>query len=65
MVKVYVKKTIKENCDTCLYQCQNGLMNVCGNANVSKDTFYKCKLLSIPCQHYWLNQHKYRRAENG
>lgn len=62
-IEVYETRKIRECCDTCLYFSSNGLISVCANANVDNETFIKCRLLAGCCQHYWLNQHKYRRVE--
>jgi hypothetical protein len=62
-IEVYVTRKIRACCDTCLYFSSNGLIPKCGNANVDSNTFYRCRLLAGCCQHYWLNQHKYRRVE--
>lgn len=61
MIEVYEKKRIPENCSTCLYQsCTYG--RLCGNANVDNAAAFRYSLLGN-CPHYWLDQHRFTRAE--
>ena len=57
MLEVYETKKIPENCSTCLYGGCFG----CGNAN-RKNDWYRYMMLG-GCPSYWLNQHKYVRAD--
>lgn len=62
-IEVYETRKIRECCLTCLYLSSNRLIPACANANVDDKTFLRCYLSDGCCQHYWLNQNKYRRVE--
>ena len=58
MTTVYVKKEVPENCSTCLYFTGMG----CAHADREND-WLKYAMLGFGCPSYWLNQHKYKRAD--
>ena len=63
-IEVYETRKIRECCDTCLYLLSDSWRAECGISNVDDESFCRCYLSAGCCQHYWLNQHKYRRAED-
>lgn len=60
MIEVYETKKVPENCSTCLYNMGFG----CGHAD-RKNDWIKYAFLGYGCPSYWLDQHRYTRADEG
>lgn len=61
MPLVYEKKQVPENCSTRLYLSDNPF-RICGRCGVTQEQAFRYSLFG-GCPYYWLNQHKYTRAD--